>query len=223
MVRAYHQGFAFVEYQDPSVTDMAIQGLHNFQLGDRTLVVQRSEVSRTAPNFPAAIPLPGTSTYLSQAAPSILKEENQTAEVLHRCMLLLNAVAPDELYDDQDYKDILEDITEECAKYGEIEGVRIPRPAAKIRTWMPAEQREREEAKLRKADQESGVGRVYVMYRELAGTRAGMKALAGRDFGGRTVLVAAVPDHEYIGPQPPPPPEILDAQAREALKYITNG
>lgn len=59
--------FAFAEYLDPGVTDMAIQGLHNFQLGDRTLVVQRAATGRNTGVISA---IPGSATYLSQARTS---------------------------------------------------------------------------------------------------------------------------------------------------------
>ncbi len=42
------KGFAFCEYVDTAVTDMAIQGLNGFQLGDRTLMVQRASQGRSA-------------------------------------------------------------------------------------------------------------------------------------------------------------------------------
>jgi hypothetical protein len=37
-------------------------------------------------------------------------------------------VTAEELVDTQDYQDILEDIREECEKYGVVDGLRIPRP-----------------------------------------------------------------------------------------------
>lgn len=59
------QGFAFCEYLDPSTTDMAIAGLHNFQLGDRSLVVQRAAVGRNT-GIPSSV-IPGSSGYLASA------------------------------------------------------------------------------------------------------------------------------------------------------------
>ncbi|KAJ2790473.1 hypothetical protein H4R20_007011, partial [Coemansia guatemalensis] len=38
------RGFAFCEYMDPNITDIACQGLNNMELGDRTLVVQRASI-----------------------------------------------------------------------------------------------------------------------------------------------------------------------------------
>ena len=40
----------------------------------------------------------------------------QPTEVL----CLLNMVVPEELADEEEYEDILEDIREECSKYGEV-------------------------------------------------------------------------------------------------------
>lgn len=37
-------------------------------------------------------------------------------------------VTPDELTDEEEYEDILEDIKEECNKYGVVRSLEIPRP-----------------------------------------------------------------------------------------------
>lgn len=37
-------------------------------------------------------------------------------------------VTPDELKDEEEYEDILEDIREECNKYGVVRSLEIPRP-----------------------------------------------------------------------------------------------
>jgi len=37
-------------------------------------------------------------------------------------------VTPEELRDEEEYEDILEDIKEECNKYGVVRSVEIPRP-----------------------------------------------------------------------------------------------
>lgn len=43
-------------------------------------------------------------------------------------LCLLNMVMPEELVDDEDYEEILEDIREECCKYGSVRSIEIPRP-----------------------------------------------------------------------------------------------
>ncbi|WVQ63700.1 uncharacterized protein L199_001853 [Kwoniella botswanensis] len=199
------KGFAFCEYVDPNVTDMAIQGLHNFALGDRTLVVQRAAVGRNQNNHHHNHALPGSAAFLQQAVPNILQSSNNEGPAT-RVMLLLNMVTPEELYSDEDYQEILEDINDECSKYGEVEGVRIPRPTPKNKKWAPGDSAAVSAEKNRQIDEENGVGRVYVMYRNVDDTTKAMKAIGGRQFGGRTILVANVPEEEFLGPAPPPPP-----------------
>ncbi|WWC72908.1 uncharacterized protein I206_106872 [Kwoniella pini CBS 10737] len=242
------KGFAFCEYMDSNVTDMAIQGLHNFALGDRTLVVQRAAVGRNQnPHHQHA--MPGSAAFLQQAVPNIL-QSNANDVPPTRVMLLLNMVTPEELYSDEDYQEILEDINEECGKYGEVEGVRIPRPVAKNKKWAPGDSAAVSAEKNRQIDEENGVGRVYVMYTKTEDCSKAMKAIGGRQFGGRTILVANVPEEEFLPPAPAPPPpdageppaptsengnnsppppppppaeEDLDAAAADAVKDIMSG
>lgn len=53
-----------------------------------------------------------------------LQNSGMPTEVL----CLLNMVMPEELVDDEDYEEILEDIREECCKYGTVRSIEIPRP-----------------------------------------------------------------------------------------------
>lgn len=175
--------------------------------------------------------------------PNILSsatDENATSRVI----MLLNMVTPEELYDEQDYQEIFEDINEECSKYGDIEGVKIPRPIPKKKGWEAADTAAITEARNKKMDEISGVGRVYVMYKDIESAGKAMKAIAGRQFGGRTILVASVSEvglspcsflqfvricadtlqDEFLGPAPPPPPpEDLDVAAANALNDIMAG
>lgn len=166
---------------------MAIAGLHNFQLGDRTLVVQRAEMGRNT----------GASG-MGMVAHAILAQANNPEGPTSRVMLLLNMVTADELYGNDDYQDILEDINEECGKYGEIEGVRVPRPTPKDKSWNAHDSAAQTEAKAKKIDEQNGVGRVYVMYKEVASAGKAMKALGGRQFAGRTILTASVSEVSHV-------------------------
>lgn len=98
------------------------------QLGDKKLIVQRASVgAKSGPlagviagaaalTAPVAIQVPGLQT----VAPGI----GQPTEVL----CLMNMVVPEDLVDDEEYEDILDDIREECAKYGTVKSLEIPRP-----------------------------------------------------------------------------------------------
>lgn len=90
------------------------------QLGDKKLIVQRASVGAKNSQMagqvaPVQIQVPGLSMLGTSGPPT---------EVL----CLLNMVTPDELRDEEEYEDILEDIKEECNKYGSVRSVEIPRP-----------------------------------------------------------------------------------------------
>lgn len=120
--------------------------------------------------------------------------QNNADAPTSRVMLLLNMVTPEELYNDDDYNDIIEDINDECSKYGEIEGVRIPRPVPKSKKWESTEAAAATAERNKRTDDEAGVGRVYVMYKDVESTKKAMNAIGGRQFAGRTILVANVPE-----------------------------
>ncbi|CAG8500106.1 4705_t:CDS:10 [Funneliformis mosseae] len=111
------KGFAFCEYVDPTVTDLACQGLNNMELGDRKLVVQRASVG-SAKNAGVTTVLP-TSVLIPTG-----NGEMQPTTVLQ----LLNMVTPDELVEDDEYEDIFDDVREECSKFGNVVDMKIPRP-----------------------------------------------------------------------------------------------
>lgn len=114
------KGYAFAEYVEYAITDQAIAGLNGMQLGDKKLIVQRASVgaknSAVAGQVaPVQIQVPGM---------SMVGTSGPATEVL----CLLNMVTPDELKDEEEYEDILEDIKEECNKYGVVRSIEIPRP-----------------------------------------------------------------------------------------------
>jgi splicing factor U2AF subunit len=94
-----NKGFAFCEYADPSVTDLACQGLNNMELGDRKLVVQRASVGAKHGLLP--------SDYATGLVPNIqdfLPISSAKEEEATRVLQLMNMVTPDELEDDEEYK-----------------------------------------------------------------------------------------------------------------------
>lgn len=96
-VTGANKGFAFCEYADPSVTDLACQGLNNMELGDRKLVVQRASVGAKHGLLPEGYNNPVASAdYLPVSS---AKEEEAT-----RVLQLMNMVTPEELEDDEEYQ-----------------------------------------------------------------------------------------------------------------------
>ena len=164
---------------DPDITDIACQGLHGMELGDKRLIVQRASIgSNKMPliSGPAFQPLEMVSGSGPPVPTSIL--------------LLLNMINPEDLYEDEDYEgnilflanlmngiDIFADVQEECSKYGNILEVKIPRPM------------EEEEV--------AGVGKIFVRYKTSEEAHEAHRALAGRRFAERTVIAAFQDEVSY--------------------------
>jgi splicing factor U2AF subunit len=82
------------------------------------------------------------------------------------CVVLENMVNADELKDDEEVEEIEEDVKEECEKYGTITEVLIPRPGV--------------------GDQKD-VGKIFVMYADITGSKRAAQGINGRKFANRTI------------------------------------
>lgn len=100
-----------------------------------------------------------------------------------RVLQILNMVAIDELCSDQDYEEILEDVKDECQKFGKVDEVRIPRP---VRTPQG-----RVDVKLSEAVKD--LGKVFVLFEKKEDTTVALKAIAGRQFGGEFRSLSSPP------------------------------
>ncbi|KAF8920629.1 hypothetical protein CPB85DRAFT_497186 [Mucidula mucida] len=198
------QGFAFFEYVDPEVTDIAIQSLNGMELGDRYLVVQRASVgAKGMPDMPFE-------QYPEIPKPIMPAGENSGENCI---LLMLNMVTPEDLMDDQEYGDLYEDVKEECSNFGTVEDLRIPRPVKKDKSkWAPGESTQ----DASRIDEASGVGRVYVKYSDADSAARAMKSLAGRSFAGRSIIATTLneesqttpPLNIIFAPQPDEPPPL---------------
>jgi len=154
------KGFAFAEFMDPSVNDQAIAGLNGMQLGEKKLAVQMASIGAKQmlnPMAPAQVQVPGIN--LAQGA-------GPATEVL----CLMNMVTVDELREDDEYDDILEDIKEECSKYGMVKSIEIPRPIEGVEV--------------------PGVGKVFVEFASIGDCQKAHSAITGRKFAQRVVLTS---------------------------------
>ncbi|EJU03531.1 hypothetical protein DACRYDRAFT_77158 [Dacryopinax primogenitus] len=181
------KGFAFFEYMDPGVTDVACQGLNGMELGDRYLVVQRASIGAnpTKPNMPN---MPGT---LPPPRPAILPVDNTNPP--SPILLLLNMVTAEELLQDQDYEDILEDVREEMGRFGPVIDIKIPRPQRRENRWIPGSTSEPV-----KTDIELGVGRVYVKFADTDSASQALNAVAGRQFSGRSIIATYLQEDPFL-------------------------
>ena len=161
------------------------------QLGDKKLIVQRASVgakNSAAMNVaPVQIQVPGMAS---------LSGPGQPTEVL----CLLNMVTPDELGDEEEFEDILEDIREECSKYGAVRSIgkcqfgtfftlndfngvfillfsEIPRPVPGVEV--------------------PGLGKVFVEFAGLPECQKAQHALTGRKFSNRVVVTSYFDPDRY--------------------------
>ncbi|GAA5820955.1 hypothetical protein JCM11251_001895 [Rhodosporidiobolus azoricus] len=184
------KGFAFCEYVDPSITEAACAGLNGMELGDRYLVVQRAALGAN----PAKHGPPGSgigfpselAASLGNTAPSaaILAAQGQGGEgEKTRVLQILNMVAIEELLSDEDYTEIVEDIKEECGKFGSVQEVKIPRPVPTASGKVD----------VKASEAVKDLGKVLVLFEKEEEAEKALQAIAGRQFGGRTCICAFAP------------------------------
>ncbi|KAG5219906.1 Splicing factor U2AF [Salix suchowensis] len=189
------QGFAFFEYVDPNVTDVAIQALNGMELGDRYLVVQRASVG-AKPGTPGMIPNLPYDQFPEIPRPIMPAGESNGQDA--RILLMLNMVTSDDLIDDSEYGDLYEDVKEECSKFGPVEDLRIPRPIKRDKSKWGGEGLNPQDAT--RADEAAGVGRVYVKYYDAESANKGLKSLAGRSFAGRSIIATILSEESATTP-----------------------
>ncbi|CAM6043197.1 unnamed protein product [Sphagnum compactum] len=100
-------------------------------------------------------------------------------EVPTKVVCLSQVVSPDELKEENEYEEILEDMREECGRYGKLINLVIPRP-------NPT------------GEEVPGIGMVFVEYEDLQGAAKAKASLHGRKFGGNTVIATYYPEEKFI-------------------------
>jgi len=162
------KGYAFCDYVDPSVTDQACAGLNNMQLGEKKLFVQRASLGAKNPQLsaPVQIQVPGLN-------PQQLQSGSAATEVL----CLMNMISPEELMDEEEYEDILDDVREECNRYGRVKSIEIPRPIKGIEV--------------------PGCGKIFVEFSSLVDCQKAHQALSGRKFSSRVVVTSFISLDQY--------------------------
>jgi splicing factor U2AF subunit len=165
------KGYGFVVYMDPGVTDVACAGLNGMRMGERTLTVRRATEHNRDANQPTNM---GIQPAAAPAMPPMMPEAPPS-----RIISLLEAVTKDELTNDEEYTEIVEDMRDECGKYGQVLNVVIPRPGQGGAPDPP------------------GVGKVIVEYADVTAAMAGRQSMHGRRFAGRTVVATFLPEPAY--------------------------
>ncbi|KAJ6707042.1 U2 SNRNP AUXILIARY FACTOR LARGE SUBUNIT [Salix viminalis] len=102
----------------------------------------------------------------------------ESAYTPSKVLCLTEAITMEVLADDEEYEEILEDMREECCKFGTLINVVIPRPS-------------------QAEDKMSGAGKVFLEYSDITSCANARNALNGRKFGGNTVNAFYYPEEKY--------------------------
>ncbi|XP_056335196.1 U2 small nuclear RNA auxiliary factor 2b isoform X1 [Danio aesculapii] len=158
------KGYAFCEYVDVNVNDQAIAGLNGMQLADKKLLVQRASVGAKNATLTSINETPVTLQVPGLTSNPMIQMGGIPTEVL----CLMNMVAPEELIDDEEYEEIVEDVKDECSKYGQVKSIEIPRPVDGLD--IP------------------GTGKIFVEFTSVYDSQKAMQGLTGRKFANRVVV-----------------------------------
>uniref|UniRef100_A0AAY4AAC8 Splicing factor U2AF subunit n=3 Tax=Denticeps clupeoides TaxID=299321 RepID=A0AAY4AAC8_9TELE len=158
------KGYAFCEYVDVNVSDQAIAGLNGMQLGDKKLLVQRASVGSKNAMLTSI-----NQTPVTLQVPGLMNSSmNQMGGIPTEILCLMNMVVPEELLDDEEYEEIVEDVKDECSKYGQVKSIEIPRPIDGIEV--------------------PGTGKIFVEFMSVYDSQKAMQGLTGRKFANRVVV-----------------------------------
>eukprot|EP01125_Pyxidicula_operculata_P019620 TRINITY_DN7121_c1_g1_i4.p1 TRINITY_DN7121_c1_g1~~TRINITY_DN7121_c1_g1_i4.p1 ORF type:complete len:253 (-),score=70.48 TRINITY_DN7121_c1_g1_i4:26-784(-) len=212
------KGFAFCEYADPYVTDTACSSLNGTNLGDKSLVVQRASVNQTVKKTDAPVNVDARAALmltLSSPAAQLLATATKNATLNPtRVLVLMNIINmydfPGE-HEEAEYQELIEDITEECARYGNVVKVLIPRPLHKLshhtvehfdgNNWVDDDNNEDDDSEEQRREDERtsppGFGKVYVEYEKIEHAKRAQTALGGRRYDGRMVITTYLDEEKW--------------------------
>ena len=117
-----NRGFCFFEYEDVKVTDRAIRGLNNLEMGDKKLKVQKATVNTKSFSIVQQLksnPVqmntnePGKSNFSDQTPTLLLCEQIDVplyATLPSRVIQVINVICAEDVMDDLEYREIVEDI-----------------------------------------------------------------------------------------------------------------
>jgi len=183
------------------VVDEACAGLNGIELGEKKLVCQRANIgAKPHPNpdlggllGPDLLKMAGLGNLsaAAQGLPNIPGLQGLGAAGLHlqsagvlavpptRIVVFQNIVRPEEVRQDQEYKDIIEDITQECTRFGTVKSVVIPRPRD---PGVPV----------------AGLGKVFVEFGAVGEAQQAESELRGRKFSGRVLLSRFFKESDFL-------------------------
>jgi splicing factor U2AF subunit len=213
------KGFAFCEYADPNITDTACASLNGMPLVDKTLVVQRASVNPKTksgeysqePINPRAANMLNLSTPAAQLLATAVK--NATADPT-RILVLMNIINLSDFPGDceeGEYQEFIDDITEECMRYGKVLNILVPRPTTKQKNHtvehfdgndidldaLTVDDEITDEEESQEEPPPPGFSKVFVEYEKVEYAKRAQTALSGRRYDGRMVITSFHPEEKW--------------------------
>ncbi len=185
-----NRGFCFFEYLDEKVTERALKGLNNIDMADRKLRVQRATINNKSftilqemKNNPAQENAGFGKSNFSDYIPSIQPHQQVEipiyANLPSRVVLMINMISQEDVMDDLEYREIVEDIRNECMKYGTVLNVEIPRPDKTTSICGPA------------------VGKIFVKFANLQSAKKARINISGKKYNRKTSVVSFYPENYF--------------------------
>ncbi|CAJ1915907.1 unnamed protein product [Cylindrotheca closterium] len=136
-------------------------------------------VAAAAPAFPAgASALDIANAALSAAFGSSDGPAAAAAKAPTRILVLLNMVTDEDLATDDEYQGLMQEVREECAKFGRLLGIKIPRKATS-------------------SIQASAIKKIFLEYATVQDANNAERELAGRQFGPNVVQASYFDEKDY--------------------------
>ncbi|ORZ32329.1 hypothetical protein BCR44DRAFT_1241583 [Catenaria anguillulae PL171] len=190
--RGESKGYAFCEYMDGALADVAIEGLNGMEIGDRRLVVQRaSSGKKRDDSMMGTAPLPMSGGVDSDGPGPVgppdgilvpaLNAANGVGQ-LSRIMLLMNLASVDEVRQPHQMDELVQDVRDECTQFGKVVDVIVPQipepPKGSVGAPQPIVQ-------------------VFVLFTDEFECQNVMRRVCGRTYRGRTVVAAYFPEARW--------------------------
>jgi splicing factor U2AF subunit len=170
--------FAFVEFRDEEITQIALTLFDKMELCGRTLNVGRPRGYVEPGGSLSSSLLPQLGAFGGPVPAQPPPPPAAPADPPTKCLKLEGLIMPDMLTE-AEYPEVYDDIKTECAQSGAVAQLRIPRMG------------------------EPQAGLVFVTYETLSGAAKAKEALHKRQFDGNTVLATFVPEEPPTGAAPP--------------------
>eukprot|EP01080_Neovahlkampfia_damariscottae_P012210 gene12210-5797_t len=184
------KGYAFCEYLNEDITDKVIQQLNGKEIGSKTLLVQRASVSSKqtqntmimSVDFNSSVSALLNLNIKCEAALASLVATRSLSMLPTRILVLYNMFREED-YDlnEDDYRDLYDDIKMEVKKFGRVKALVIPR--------------ERKEGKQDKVIIKPG--KVFVCYDTVEQAEKAQAEFAARRFQGRIILTSYFPNELF--------------------------